>query len=64
MESRSRIPLSMLFAILLPLAPTVLRAQVDRTALTGTVTDQQGNRIPQSTVRVTRERYRLSTGRR
>lgn len=33
--------------------PAILRAQVDRTALTGTVTDQQGNRIPQSTIRVT-----------
>jgi hypothetical protein len=31
----------------------VLRAQVDRTAITGTVTDQQGNRVPQSTVRAT-----------
>src|SRR5580704_6255912 len=35
------------------LSPIALRAQVDRTAITGTVTDQQGNRIPQSTVRAT-----------
>jgi hypothetical protein len=33
--------------------PAILRAQVDRTAITGTVTDQQGNRVPQSTVRAT-----------
>ncbi len=52
MERRRHIPLT-LFVLLQPLAPIVLRAQVDRTALTGTVTDQQGNRIPQSTVRVT-----------
>jgi hypothetical protein len=32
---------------------TVLRAQVDRTAITGTVTDQQGNRVPQCGVRAT-----------
>ncbi len=32
---------------------TVLRAQVDRTAITGTVTDQQGNRVPESRVRAT-----------
>jgi hypothetical protein len=31
--------------------PIVLRAQVDRTALTGTVTDQLGNRVPQCAVR-------------
>jgi Carboxypeptidase regulatory-like domain len=53
MASRHHISLLMLFALLQPVAPIVLRAQVDRTALTGTVTDQQGNRIPQSTVRVT-----------
>jgi len=39
--------------LLLPLSPAVLQAQVDRTALTGTVTDQQGNRVPQSRVRAT-----------
>jgi len=31
----------------------VLRAQVERTAITGIVTDQQGNRIPQANVRAT-----------
>lgn len=35
------------------LSETVLRAQVDRTSITGTVTDQQGNRIPQCEVRAT-----------
>jgi hypothetical protein len=51
------------------LGPIVLRAQVDRTALTGTVTDQQGNRVPLSTVRATeratgfqRETLTTSTG--
>jgi Carboxypeptidase regulatory-like domain len=33
------------------LSPIVLRAQVDRTAITGTVTDQQGNRVPACHVR-------------
>src|ERR1700683_1560292 len=28
-----------------------LQAQVNRTAITGTVTDQQGNRVPQANVR-------------
>lgn len=44
-----------LLALLLfqPLSETVLRAQVDRTSITGTVTDQQGNRIPQCEVRAT-----------
>ena len=28
-----------------------LQAQVNRTAITGTVTDQQGNRVPQASVR-------------
>jgi hypothetical protein len=40
-----------LFIFLQPLCPIVLRAQVERTALTGIVTDQQGNRVPQSRVR-------------
>jgi hypothetical protein len=53
MESCRHVPLLVLSVLLQFLAPIVLRAQVDRTALTGTVTDQQGNRIPQSTVRVT-----------
>jgi hypothetical protein len=42
-----------LFLVLQPICPIVLRAQVDRAAITGTVTDQQGNRIPQSRVRAT-----------
>ncbi|HTA47728.1 MAG TPA: carboxypeptidase regulatory-like domain-containing protein [Bryobacteraceae bacterium] len=33
------------------LSPVILLAQVDRSAITGIVTDQQGNRIPQSRVR-------------
>ena len=41
----------LLFVFLQPLGPIALRAQVDRTAITGTVTDQQGNRVPQSVVR-------------
>jgi len=40
-----------LFFLIQLLASTVLWAQVDRTAITGTVTDQQGNRVPQSRVR-------------
>ena len=36
-----------------PLIPVLLHAQVDRTAITGTVSDQQGTRIPQSKVRAT-----------
>jgi len=46
-------------ALLLPslflqsLGPAMLRAQVDRTAITGIVTDQQGNRVSQARVRVT-----------
>ena len=55
--------------LLEPLSPIVLRAQVDRTAITGTVTDQQGNRVPQSAVRATekatgfqREMVTTSTG--
>src|SRR5580700_8977746 len=39
--------------LLAVISPNVLRAQVDRTAITGTVTDQQGNRIPQCDVRAT-----------
>jgi len=39
--------------LLEPLSPIVLRAQVDRTAITGTVTDQQGNRVPECRVRAT-----------
>jgi hypothetical protein len=54
---------------LLPFSPILVRAQVDRTAITGTVTDQQGNRVPQSSVRATesatgfqRETVTTSTG--
>jgi protocatechuate 3,4-dioxygenase beta subunit len=43
----------LLFLTLQPLGQIALRAQVDRTAITGTVTDQQGNRVPQSSVRAT-----------
>jgi Carboxypeptidase regulatory-like domain len=45
-------PVLVLLILHLP-AAAVLRAQVDRTAITGRVTDQQGNRIPQSIVRAT-----------
>jgi hypothetical protein len=39
-------------SLYLLLFPTpALRAQVDRTAITGTVIDQQGNRVPQCAVR-------------
>jgi hypothetical protein len=41
------------FLILPPLSSIVLLGQVDRTAITGTVTDQQGNRVPQCAVRAT-----------
>jgi hypothetical protein len=37
--------------IFLPFTLNVLQAQVDRTAITGTVTDQQGNRVPECAVR-------------
>src|ERR1700683_1560140 len=43
----------LLLLFLLLLSPIVLRAQVDRTAITGTVTDQQGNRVPKCEVRAT-----------
>ena len=42
-----------LFIVLQPLGQIALRAQVDRTAITGIVTDQQGNRVPDSRVRAT-----------
>jgi hypothetical protein len=41
------------FLVLQPLTPIALLAQVDRTAITGTVTDPQGNRVPESRVRAT-----------
>jgi hypothetical protein len=45
-------PLSLLLFLAL-VGPMVLRAQVDLTSITGTVTDAQGNRIPQCAVRAT-----------
>jgi hypothetical protein len=45
---------SIVLLLLLQAASSViLRAQVDRTAITGTVTDPQGNRIPKCSVRAT-----------
>jgi hypothetical protein len=41
--------------LFLLLGPGVLRAQANRTAITGTVTDQQNNRIPQAKVQATRD---------
>ena len=41
----------LLLLFLQSLSPLLLRAQVDRTAITGNVADQQGNRIPQCRVR-------------
>ena len=46
-------PLRYIALLLLFSGPAILRAQVDRTAITGTVTDQQGNRVPQCRVRAT-----------
>jgi len=56
MGFRPRVWLSLSLPSLLllqPLGQTILRAQVDRTAITGTVTDQQGNRVPRCLVRAT-----------
>lgn len=53
MERRHHIALIPVFLFLQTLSPSVLQAQVDRTAITGTVTDQQGNGVPQSRVRAT-----------
>ena len=50
---RSHLTLPVLFLLLQALGPPGLQAQVERTAITGTVTDQQGNRVPQSSVRAT-----------
>jgi hypothetical protein len=41
------------FLVLQPFNAVVLQAQVDRTAITGTVTDQQGHPVLQSTIRAT-----------
>jgi hypothetical protein len=49
-----RIPMFLASVLLLQLfSPNLVRAQVERTAITGTVTDQQGNRVPQCGVRAT-----------
>jgi hypothetical protein len=53
MKRSPRLAPFLLFLFVQTLSSLVLRAQVERTALTGTVTDQQGNRIPQSRVRAT-----------
>ena len=53
MDLRPRVGLVPLLLLFQPLSQTLLRAQVDRTAITGTVTDQQGNRVPQCAVRAT-----------
>jgi len=53
MKRSLRVVPLLLFLLLQPLGQFALRAQVDRTAITGTVTDQQGNRVPQSSVRAT-----------
>jgi hypothetical protein len=69
MKRSYRLAPLILFLFLQPLSPIVLRAQVDRTAITGIVTDQQGNRVPESKVRATeiatgfqRETLTTSTG--
>ena len=54
------------FVLFLCLSSIALRAQVDRTAITGMVTDQQGTRVPLTKVRATEratgfERETLST---
>jgi len=46
-------PYLALLPLLVSLNPNLLQAQVDRTVIRGTVTDPQGNRIPQSRVRAT-----------
>lgn len=50
---RHRLITLFLFIVLRQLSPMVAQAQVDRTAITGTVTDQQGSRIPETRVRAT-----------
>jgi Carboxypeptidase regulatory-like domain/TonB dependent receptor len=51
MRIRSLTALSATVLLVQGLSPILVRAQVDRTAITGTVTDQQGNRVPESRVR-------------
>jgi hypothetical protein len=53
MKPPNRLSPFLLIFLFPPLSPLVLRAQVDRTAITGTVTDQQGNRVPETRVRAT-----------
>lgn len=50
MKLVSRSTFITLLCLFLP--PFSLRAQVDRTAITGIVTDPQGNRVPQASIRV------------
>ena len=52
-ERPRQLALPVLFLLLQVLGPLGLRAQVNLTAVTGTVTDQQGNRVPESKVRAT-----------
>lgn len=64
MAFRSRILLALLLVV--SFGTGQVAAQVDRTAITGAVTDQQGNRVPQCTVRATEvatglERQTLTT---
>jgi hypothetical protein len=53
MDLGSRVGLLPLLLLFQPVSQIILRAQVDRTAITGTVTDQQGHRVPQCEVRAT-----------
>ena len=53
MNCSRRTALLVLFLFLQPLWRMTLVAQVDRSAITGTVTDQQGSRVPQTRVRAT-----------
>jgi len=55
----------LLFAFVHTAGSVALLAQVDRTAITGTVTDQLGNRVPQCKVRATgSQRETLTTSQR
>ncbi len=53
MNRYRHIALPVLLFLIQPISLVVLRAQVDRTAITGTVADQQGNRVPGARVRAT-----------
>ena len=50
---RTGITQAALFCFLVGFPAAAVKAQVDRTALTGIVTDPQGNRVPRAAVRVT-----------